>query len=148
MKQSRRRIAADKLPLPSSSVPPETVLAVFEGAEADTEDDFDGVEEGDGEEKNQGAERDKAREKQGTDGGAVSEGDEDEGDEGLRGFVAGQLEKSAYSQFALSQKLYGREKEIKLLTQAYERAALGAREVVFVAGPSGIGMLFWHFFLI
>lgn len=42
-------------------------------------------------------------------------------------------------QFIISQKLYGREKEVKLLLQAFESVSVGSRELLTVSGFSGIG---------
>jgi predicted ATPase/signal transduction histidine kinase len=41
--------------------------------------------------------------------------------------------------FAIPDKLYGREAEVETLLQAFERASLGATEMILVAGFSGIG---------
>ncbi|WP_066426639.1 ATP-binding sensor histidine kinase [Anabaena sp. 4-3] len=41
--------------------------------------------------------------------------------------------------FLIPEKLYGREKEVKTLLKAFERAALGTSEIMLVAGFSGIG---------
>jgi AAA ATPase domain len=41
--------------------------------------------------------------------------------------------------FRLPQKLYGREAEIAVLSAAFDRAAVGASEIVLVSGPPGIG---------
>ena len=43
------------------------------------------------------------------------------------------------SQFQLSQKLYGREKEIDILLTAFERVCQGASEIMMVSGYTGIG---------
>ncbi|HEY9614726.1 hybrid sensor histidine kinase/response regulator [Allocoleopsis sp.] len=52
-------------------------------------------------------------------------------------FPVGQLD--LYSQFLIPQKLYGREKEVTLLMDAFERVSLGATEIMLVSGYSGIG---------
>jgi predicted ATPase/GAF domain-containing protein/tRNA A-37 threonylcarbamoyl transferase component Bud32 len=41
--------------------------------------------------------------------------------------------------FEIHQKLYGRERDIKALTQAFEDVLAGARKIVLVSGYSGIG---------
>ncbi|MEH2280262.1 MAG: AAA family ATPase [Nostoc sp.] len=41
--------------------------------------------------------------------------------------------------FIISDKLYGREKEVETLLKAFERVSLGATEMILVAGFSGIG---------
>src|SRR4028118_1269219 len=41
--------------------------------------------------------------------------------------------------FTISEKLYGREKEVAQLLAAFERVSLGATEMMLVAGFSGIG---------
>ncbi|MDZ7958629.1 MAG: AAA family ATPase [Aulosira sp. DedQUE10] len=52
-------------------------------------------------------------------------------------FPIGQLD--LYSQFLIPQKLYGREKEVAILMNAFERVSLGATEMMLVSGYSGIG---------
>ncbi|BAU64892.1 ATP-binding region ATPase domain protein [Stanieria sp. NIES-3757] len=52
-------------------------------------------------------------------------------------FVVGKLDQ--YSQFIISQKLYGREKEVASLINTFERVTLGATEMILVSGYSGIG---------
>ncbi|AFZ35265.1 ATP-binding region ATPase domain protein [Stanieria cyanosphaera PCC 7437] len=52
-------------------------------------------------------------------------------------FVIGKLDQ--YSQFIISQKLYGREQEVANLINAFERVTLGATEMILVSGYSGIG---------
>ncbi|KAB8334525.1 AAA family ATPase [Scytonema tolypothrichoides VB-61278] len=52
-------------------------------------------------------------------------------------FIVGQLD--LYSQFIIPQKLYGREKEVATLMDAFERVSLGATEMMLVSGYSGIG---------
>ncbi|MUG98325.1 AAA family ATPase [Scytonema sp. UIC 10036] len=52
-------------------------------------------------------------------------------------FSIGQLD--LYSQFIIPQKLYGREKEVAILMNAFERVSLGATEMMLVSGYSGIG---------
>jgi predicted ATPase/signal transduction histidine kinase/tRNA A-37 threonylcarbamoyl transferase component Bud32 len=51
--------------------------------------------------------------------------------------IVGQLDLS--SQFIISQKLYGREQEVAILMNAFERVSLGATEMMLVSGYSGIG---------
>ncbi|WP_017317815.1 hybrid sensor histidine kinase/response regulator [Mastigocladopsis repens] len=55
----------------------------------------------------------------------------------IEDFVVGQLD--LYSQFIIPQKLYGREKEVATLMDAFERVSLGATEMMLVSGYSGIG---------
>ncbi|MEG3974482.1 AAA family ATPase [Microcoleus sp. herbarium8] len=52
-------------------------------------------------------------------------------------FIPGQLD--AMSQLLIPQKLYGREKQIAQLLQAFDRASKGSGEIVLVGGYSGIG---------
>ncbi|HEY9847187.1 MAG TPA: AAA family ATPase, partial [Candidatus Caenarcaniphilales bacterium] len=52
-------------------------------------------------------------------------------------FSVGQLD--LYSQFLISQKLYGREKEVVILMNAFENVSLGATEMMLVSGYSGVG---------
>jgi len=52
-------------------------------------------------------------------------------------FSIGQLD--LYSQFIIPQKLYGREQEVAILMNAFERVSLGATEMMLVSGYSGIG---------
>ncbi|MUH01226.1 AAA family ATPase [Scytonema sp. UIC 10036] len=52
-------------------------------------------------------------------------------------FIVGQLD--LYSQFLIPQKLYGREKEVTILMNAFERVSHGATEMMLVSGYSGIG---------
>lgn len=52
-------------------------------------------------------------------------------------FQIGQLDLS--SQFLIPQKLYGREAEVAMLINAFERVSLGATEMMLVSGYSGIG---------
>lgn len=52
-------------------------------------------------------------------------------------FQIGQLDLS--SQFLIPQKLYGREVEVMMLINAFERVSLGATEMMLVSGYSGIG---------
>ncbi len=47
--------------------------------------------------------------------------------------------KDRASTFHIPQKLFGREKEIHHLLEVFEKVNRGAREVLFVEGPSGIG---------
>ncbi|WP_414581944.1 AAA family ATPase [Scytonema sp. PCC 10023] len=55
----------------------------------------------------------------------------------IEDFIVGQLD--LYSQFIIPQKLYGREKEVASLMDAFERVSLGATEIMLVSGYSGIG---------
>ncbi|NJM69193.1 MAG: AAA family ATPase [Scytonema sp. RU_4_4] len=55
----------------------------------------------------------------------------------IEDFIVGQLD--LYSQFLIPQKLYGREKEVATLMNAFERVSLGATEMMLVSGYSGIG---------
>ncbi|OKH55528.1 serine/threonine protein kinase [Calothrix sp. HK-06] len=55
----------------------------------------------------------------------------------IENFIVGQLD--LYSQFLIPQKLYGREKEVAILMNAFERVSLGATEMILVSGYSGIG---------
>ncbi|BAY09667.1 trifunctional serine/threonine-protein kinase/ATP-binding protein/sensor histidine kinase [Calothrix sp. NIES-2098] len=48
-------------------------------------------------------------------------------------------ERDISDRFLISEKLYGREKEVKILLQAFESVSLGATEIMLVAGFSGIG---------
>jgi predicted ATPase/signal transduction histidine kinase/DNA-binding response OmpR family regulator len=41
--------------------------------------------------------------------------------------------------FSISEKLYGREHEVKTLISVFDRVAQGGTEIIFVTGPSGIG---------
>ena len=52
-------------------------------------------------------------------------------------FSAGQLDLS--SQFLIPQKLYGREREVATLIDAFERVSRGATEMMLVSGYSGVG---------
>lgn len=52
-------------------------------------------------------------------------------------FAIGQKDRSA--QFHIPQKLYGRETELQILLNAFERVHKGASEIMLVAGHSGIG---------
>ncbi len=52
-------------------------------------------------------------------------------------FTIGQLD--LYSKFLIPQKLYGREKEVAILMDAFERVSLGATEMMLVSGYSGTG---------
>jgi predicted ATPase/signal transduction histidine kinase/DNA-binding response OmpR family regulator/tRNA A-37 threonylcarbamoyl transferase component Bud32 len=51
--------------------------------------------------------------------------------------IIGQLD--TYSQFLIPQKLYGREKEVATLIDAFKRISQGAAETVLVTGYSGVG---------
>ncbi|MEG4216803.1 AAA family ATPase [Microcoleus sp. Pol14C6] len=55
----------------------------------------------------------------------------------ISNFIPGQLD--AMSQLLIPQKLYGREKQIAQLLQAFDRASQGSGEIVLVGGYSGIG---------
>ncbi len=55
----------------------------------------------------------------------------------IEDFIVGQLD--LYSQFIIPQKLYGREKEVASLMDAFDRVSLGATEMILVSGYSGIG---------
>ncbi|HSF76664.1 MAG TPA: serine/threonine-protein kinase PknK, partial [Microcoleus sp.] len=52
-------------------------------------------------------------------------------------FIIGQLD--SYSQFLIPQKLYGREKEVASLLEAFARVSGGTTEMMLVSGYSGIG---------
>ncbi|MEN2774942.1 AAA family ATPase [Acetivibrio clariflavus] len=55
----------------------------------------------------------------------------------ISGFIPGQ--KDIFERFEIPHKLYGREAEIEMLINAFERAADGTSELVLVSGYSGIG---------
>ena len=55
----------------------------------------------------------------------------------LSQFKMGQLD--LFSQFSISQKLYGREQEVAALMAAFDRVSRGATELLLVSGYSGIG---------
>ncbi|MDI1433975.1 AAA family ATPase [Polyangium sorediatum] len=55
----------------------------------------------------------------------------------LTPFLPGQHDRTDL--FRIHQKLYGREHDIQALTDAFERALAGSREIVLVSGYSGIG---------
>lgn len=55
----------------------------------------------------------------------------------ISGFIPGQ--KDIFERFEIPHKLYGREAEIEMLVDAFERAADGTSEQVLVSGYSGIG---------
>ncbi len=55
----------------------------------------------------------------------------------IENFTIGQLD--LYSQFLIPQKLYGREAEVAILMNAFERVSFGAAELMLVSGYSGIG---------
>ncbi|BAY09132.1 hybrid sensor histidine kinase/response regulator [Calothrix sp. NIES-2098] len=55
----------------------------------------------------------------------------------IENLTIGQLD--LYSQFLIPQKLYGRETEVAILMNAFERVSLGAAEFMLVSGYSGIG---------
>ena len=48
-------------------------------------------------------------------------------------------EKDISDRFLIPEKLYGREKEVQILLNAFERVACGSSEIMLVAGFSGIG---------
>ncbi|MEI6332718.1 MAG: serine/threonine-protein kinase PknK [Pseudanabaena sp. ELA645] len=48
-------------------------------------------------------------------------------------------ERDLSDRFLIPEKLYGREQEVQMLLQAFERAASGSSELMLVAGFSGIG---------
>ena len=48
-------------------------------------------------------------------------------------------QKDICERFQLQQKLYGRQKERALLTNAFHRVSQGKKEIIFIAGYSGIG---------
>ncbi len=52
-------------------------------------------------------------------------------------FIIGQLD--SYSQFLIPQKLYGREREVASLLEAFARVSCGKTEMMLVSGYSGIG---------
>ncbi|MEG4959386.1 MULTISPECIES: AAA family ATPase [unclassified Microcoleus] len=52
-------------------------------------------------------------------------------------FIVGS--KNLSGQLLISQKLYGREKEVAVLMEAFERTSLGTAEMMLVSGYSGIG---------
>ncbi|MBE9122084.1 AAA family ATPase [Tychonema sp. LEGE 07199] len=55
----------------------------------------------------------------------------------LSNFIPGQLD--AMSQLLIPQKLYGREKQIAQLLQAFDRVSKGSSEIILIGGYSGIG---------
>ncbi|MGL5880285.1 MAG: ATP-binding protein, partial [Xenococcaceae cyanobacterium] len=55
----------------------------------------------------------------------------------ISSFRAGQLDLS--SQFLIPQKLYGREREVATLIDAFDRVIRGATEMMLVSGYSGVG---------
>ncbi|PSM47054.1 serine/threonine protein kinase [Chroococcidiopsis sp. CCALA 051] len=55
----------------------------------------------------------------------------------ISSFRAGQLDLS--SQFLIPQKLYGREREVATLIEAFDRVSRGATEMMLVSGYSGVG---------
>ncbi len=55
----------------------------------------------------------------------------------IESFEIGQ--RDVCDRFIIPDKLYGRETEVKILLQAFERVSLGATEMMLVAGFSGIG---------
>ncbi|MGB3403274.1 MAG: AAA family ATPase [Microcoleaceae cyanobacterium] len=52
-------------------------------------------------------------------------------------FTLGKLDKLA--QFNITQKLYGREAQVKLLLQAFKRVSQGSFELILIGGYSGVG---------
>ncbi|MEG3986198.1 AAA family ATPase [Microcoleus sp. S28C3] len=52
-------------------------------------------------------------------------------------FIIGKLD--SYSQFLIPQKLYGREREVASLLEAFTRVSAGTTEMMLVSGYSGIG---------
>ena len=56
---------------------------------------------------------------------------------GVEYFEPGQND--VFDQFALPQKLYGRESEVETLLETFERSSRGSVEVLLVKGPEGIG---------
>ncbi|MEG4866354.1 MULTISPECIES: ATP-binding sensor histidine kinase [unclassified Microcoleus] len=52
-------------------------------------------------------------------------------------FIPGQLD--AMSQLLIPQKLYGREKQVAQLLQAFDRVSKGSSEIILIGGYSGIG---------
>lgn len=55
----------------------------------------------------------------------------------IASFTPGEYDKA--SQLLISQKLYGREKQVEILLEAFERVSNGGFELVLVGGYSGIG---------
>jgi predicted ATPase/signal transduction histidine kinase len=55
----------------------------------------------------------------------------------LEGFIPGRLDRSGC--FLIPQKLYGREREVTALMNAFERTSNGSSEMILVSGYSGIG---------
>ncbi|MBW4513074.1 MAG: protein kinase [Scytonematopsis contorta HA4267-MV1] len=55
----------------------------------------------------------------------------------INNFIPGRLD--VFSQLLPSQKLYGREEQMKQLLDAFERVAIGRSELMLVSGYSGIG---------
>ncbi|MEG3895400.1 MULTISPECIES: AAA family ATPase [unclassified Microcoleus] len=48
-------------------------------------------------------------------------------------------QRDVFDRFTLPEKLYGREQEVKILLEAFERVSIGTTEMMLVAGFSGIG---------
>ncbi len=46
---------------------------------------------------------------------------------------------STSGRFHIPQKLYGREEEVRMLLEAFERVSQGTAELVLVSGYSGVG---------
>ena len=55
----------------------------------------------------------------------------------IENFIPGQHDR--WSQLLIPQKLYGRDREVSVLMDAFERVSLGATEMMLVSGYSGIG---------
>lgn len=55
----------------------------------------------------------------------------------VENFTPGEVDKSG--QFLIPQKLYGREKEVETLLEAFDRISTGKSEMILVSGYSGIG---------
>ncbi|WP_041237736.1 AAA family ATPase [Gloeothece citriformis] len=58
-------------------------------------------------------------------------------DKNIKGFTLG--ERDHKTQLLISQKLYGREKEVNTLIKAFERVSQGRKELTLISGYSGIG---------
>ncbi|MEG4119804.1 AAA family ATPase [Microcoleus sp. N9_B4] len=48
-------------------------------------------------------------------------------------------QRDVFDRFTLPEKLYGREQEVRILLEAFERVSIGTTEMMLVAGFSGIG---------
>ncbi|MBD3561119.1 serine/threonine-protein kinase PknK, partial [Planktothrix sp. FACHB-1355] len=55
----------------------------------------------------------------------------------IKNFIPAQLD--LHSQFLIPQKLYGRDREVRTLLDAFERVSCGSTEIMLVSGYSGIG---------